>query len=328
MTDMRNTGVLVAGSANLDFVVRAGQIPTPGETVLGRDFSTHPGGKGANQAVAAARAGAAPTRMLLALGDDAQALALERSLREAGVALHVRRSPELTTGVAFICLSDAGENAITVAPGANEALQPDDLPALEGVSHLLLQLETPLATVAAHAAVARAQGVRVVLNAAPARALPEPLLATLDVLVVNEGELAAIAGTDGGLLAALDRVPVSTVVVTLGAAGCVARADGRLWLQPAFAVPVLDTTAAGDTFCGVLTAALARGAALPAALREAAAASALAVTVLGAQSSIPCADAVQTLLRTPDDAAALAALAARCGHDPRLLSPTSSAVPA
>ncbi|MGE8227089.1 MAG: PfkB family carbohydrate kinase, partial [Stenotrophomonas sp.] len=176
--------VLVAGSANLDFVVRAAHVPAPGETVLGREFRTFPGGKGANQAVACARAGGAATQMLLALGDDDFAKPIEASLNDAGVLLHAVRDAQLPTGTAFICLSDDAENAITVAPGANMALLPEHLPALDGVQWLLLQLESPLASVQAYATAARAAGVKVALNAAPAQVLPAELLAQLDMLIV------------------------------------------------------------------------------------------------------------------------------------------------
>src|SRR5688500_15701734 len=192
----RKDVVLVAGSANLDFVVRAAHVPAPGETVLGRDFATFPGGKGANQAAACARAGGAATRMLLALGDDAFAPPLEASLRGAGVVLDIVRVDDVATGTAFICLADDGENAITVAPGANGRLRVEHLPQLDGMRYLLMQLETPLDAVEAWARAARAAGVGVVLNAAPARALPASLLAFLYVLIVNEGELAAITGID------------------------------------------------------------------------------------------------------------------------------------
>ena len=167
--------ILVAGSANLDFVVRAARIPGPGETVLGRAFKTYPGGKGANQAVAAARAGGTSTHMLLALGNDAYSRPLEDSLQAAGVQLHVLRCGQEPTGTAFICVADDAENAITVAPGANALLAAEHLPPLLGYSHLLMQLETPLETVIAYARAARVAGVNVVLNAAPARALPQPL---------------------------------------------------------------------------------------------------------------------------------------------------------
>jgi ribokinase len=299
--------ILVAGSANLDFVVRAEHIPAPGETVLGRDFQTFPGGKGANQAVACARAGGAPTAMLLALGNDAFAVPLIESLAQAGVQLHIVRAAE-PSGTAFICVSDDGENAITVAPGANYALHPDHLvqhgPRLQGVTHLLMQLETPLPTVQAYAQAAKAAGVQVVLNAAPARALPAQLLALVDVLIVNEGELAALTTAHGTLEDKLTQLQVPCVVVTLGSAGCMARVQGKLITQPAFKVKVADTTGAGDTFCGVLVAALAAQTAgtkdwanLPQALAQASAAAALACTQLGAQNSIPAFSAVQALMQ-------------------------------
>ncbi|KQO00532.1 ribokinase [Stenotrophomonas sp. Leaf70] len=307
--------VLVAGSANLDFVVRAAHVPAPGETVLGREFRTFPGGKGANQAVACARAGGADTRMLLALGNDDFARPIEASLLAAGVQLHTVRDAQLPTGTAFVCLSDDAENAITVAPGANLALQPGHLPALDGAQWLLLQLETPLDTVLAYARAARAAGVKVALNAAPAQALPDALLAQLDMLIVNEGELAVVAGDPPDLATGLARLDVPCVIVTLGARGCLAREAGRTLLQPAFSIAPVDTTAAGDTFCGTLVAALARGQALQQALLAASAASALACTRLGAQSSIPDAAEVAALLadatRVPG-ADAHAALAAWC----------------
>lgn len=309
--------VLVAGSANLDFVVRAEHIPAPGETVLGRDFTNHPGGKGANQAVACARAGGATTRMLLALGDDPFAIPLEASLRDAGVACEIVRVQGTATGTAFICVSDAADNAITVAPGANMALAPSHLPSLSGTSHVLLQLETPLDTVQAYAHAARDAGVRVVLNAAPAQALPPALLSLVDVLVVNEGELATLTGVRGDIRSALARLDVGTVVVTLGASGCCARSAGTVLLQPGFAVEAVDTTAAGDTFCGVLAAAMDRGEGLQAALREACAASALACTRPGAQSSIPAQAEVRAMLSTAqaDGDAAMRQLARACGFD-------------
>jgi ribokinase len=307
--------ILVAGSANLDFVVRANHIPQPGETVLGRDFKTFPGGKGANQAVASARAGGVTTTLLAGLGNDAFATPIEASLAEAGVVLQAVRVSDQPTGTAFICVSDDAENAITVAPGANQGLQPQHLPALQGFSHLLLQLETPLDTVAAYAQSARAQSVCVVLNAAPAQALPDALLQSVDILVVNEGELATIAKHQGSIAECLERIAVPTVVVTLGHRGCCARVQGQWVLQPAFPITPVDTTAAGDTFCGGLVAALSQGADMAQALRVASAAGALACTRLGAQSSIPNAAEVASFLATqaPHSADSVQTLRRFCG---------------
>lgn len=303
--------VLVAGSANLDFVVRAARIPAPGETVLGRDFATFPGGKGANQAVASAKAGAAPTRMLLALGNDDFARPIEASLAAAGVQCEIVRDCQ-PTGVAFICLSDDAENAITVAPGANSALKAGHLPTLAGVSHLLLQLETPLDAAIEWAKAARRSGVRVVLNAAPARDLPAEFLSLVDLLIVNEGELAMLSGAQRDIAASLAKLSVADVVVTLGARGCLARVDGRVLLQPAFVVEPIDTTGAGDTFCGTLVAALAQKVAMPDALRRASAAAALACTRMGAQSSVPASNDVENFLRSASTSS-IEALASYCG---------------
>ncbi len=297
--------ILVAGSANLDFVVRAPHIPAPGETVLGRDFKTFPGGKGANQAVACARAGGSKTHMLLALGDDALAAPLEASLTAAGVSMHIVRRTDVSTGTAFVCVSDDAENAITVAPGANFSLTTTDLPSLAGFTHLLLQLEIPMETVIAYARAAKTHGVKVVLNAAPAQSLPVELLALIDLLVVNQGELAIIAGHQGSLLERLQRIAVPCTVVTLGQQGCCAWYDGAFSKQPAFSVTSVDSTGAGDTFCGVLVAALSRGDDLPGAMRQASAAAALACTRPGAQSSIPTQAEVAEFLTRYDAGAAL-----------------------
>ena len=289
--------ILVAGSANVDFVVRVPHIPAPGETVLGSGFKTFPGGKGANQAVACARAGGADTALLLALGEDSFAATLEAALRSAGVRLHIVRAIGKPTGAAFICVSDDAENAITVAPGANGSLLESHLPPLNGVTHLLMQLETPMNTVTAYARAAKASGVKVVLNAAPARELAPELLALIDVLVVNQGELATISAHSGDLASSLERNDIPCVIVTLGERGCCARVDGETVLQDSFAVVPVDTTAAGDTFCGVLVAALGDDVSLREALRRSSAAAALACTRLGAQSSIPTHAEVEMFLK-------------------------------
>jgi ribokinase len=259
-------------------------------------MATFPGGKGANQAVAAARAGGAATRMLLALGDDAFAAPIEASLHAAGVRMEIARVTGIATGVAFVCLADSAENAITVAPGANAMLKAEHLPPLAGVSHLLLQLETPLPVVLAWAEAAHDAGVTVVLNAAPAAQLPPGFLDAVDILIVNEGELGLLAGQDGNLDDRMRHLGVARVVVTLGAHGCRALVHGEVIVQPGFVVEAIDTTGAGDTFCGTLAAALSRGLAFDVALRRATAASALACTRLGAQAGIPAQDEVDRFL--------------------------------
>lgn len=302
--------ILIAGSANLDFVVRAHHIPAPGETVLGQQFKTYPGGKGANQAVACAKAGGASTRMLLALGNDPYAEPLLASLAAAHVELYKVLAQDIPTGCAFICVADNADNAITVAPGANLCLHSHHLPDLTGFSHLLMQLEIPLATVTAYARAAKAQGVKVVLNAAPAQPLPVELLEVVDVLIVNEGELAALVPHPASIVTNLAQLAVPCVVVTLGQRGCVARLGNNFFVQPAFNVTAVDTTGAGDTFSGVLVAALSQGNAVNLAMQRASAAAALACTANGAQSSIPEADNVTDFLMQhgqprPADEAAL-----------------------
>ena len=304
--------VLVAGSANMDFVVRVPHIPAPGETVLGGDLIVVPGGKGANQAVACARAGGARTMFLAALGDDPHAPLLTASLAAAGVELRIVKS-DRPTGAALITVSDDAENAIAVAPGANATLAAGDLPDLAGVAWLVMQLETPLPTVLAFAQAARGAGVSVMLNAAPAQPLSTELLAAIDVLVVNEEELASIVGDAGTIAERLTATGVPTAVVTLGGRGCCALVEGGYFVQPAFVVQPVDTTAAGDTFCGVLAAALAGGEAIRTALRTAAAAAALATTRPGAQTSIPESTAVAALLAGDDDRRDTAALFTYCG---------------
>ena len=281
------TDVVVVGSANVDLVLPVRRIPRPGETVLASGLSRGPGGKGANQAVAAARGGAT-TAFVACLGDDDGGSLLREALGGAGVDLRLVRHTTKPTGMAIITVDEAGENAITVAPSANAELVLDDrsTAAIAAARVVLAQLEIPLDTVRAAARAAR----YMIVNAAPAAALDDELLARVDLLVVNEHEAAVVSGVDGVPSetgpALLDRVPA--VVVTLGA-------DGALVLQrdtapehvPGIAVDVVDTTAAGDTFCGVLAAALARGEKLPDAVRRANAAGSLSVQTAGAIPSVP-----------------------------------------
>ena len=300
--------IVVIGSANLDFVTQAPTIPRPGETVMGRDLAMFPGGKGANQAVACAKAGGAETCFIGALGDDAFAQTLREALQDAGVRDHIIACPSTPTGAAFICVSDAGENAITVAPGANHSLTPEraatalrPLLASGRCRYLLLQAEIPMATNVAVAQMAREAGIRVAFNAAPASHLPPALLKCIDVLIVNALELETIAQTLGiaakDVEAQVQALSTPLVVVTLGATGCLVH-DRELGLQhcPTFSVEVVDTTGAGDAFAGAFVAALNEGATSIAAAQFANAVGALACTALGAQSSTPRLADVQAFL--------------------------------
>jgi len=296
---------LVVGSLNQDLVVPVPRHPRPGETILGGDLARYPGGKGANQAVAAARMGA-PVRMVGRVGADAFGEALLENLEREGVdASGVRALSDVPTGVALISVDERGENAIVVSPGANARLAPEDLtPAeFEGAGVLLLQLEVPLAAVVRAARLGKEAGALVILNAAPAQKLPEELLALLDLLVVNEHEAAAILEaappeTPEEALAQArtlsQRVPVA--VITLGEKGLVYASGETSGHLPAYPVRAVDTTAAGDAFTGALAAALAEGRELTEALKIASAAGALAVTKEGAQASLPRREEVIALL--------------------------------
>ena len=285
--------VVVVGSANVDLVYTVASIPAPGETVLATGGSRHPGGKGANQAIAAARAGAATTFVAL-LGDDDGGALLRDSLRGAGV-VDATRITAGETGTALITVDARAENTIVVNSGANAlftSLTEDQAQLIRDAELLVLQLEIPLETVRAAAAVARAAGTRVLLNAAPVRPLPSEVLALVDVLIVNETEAAQLAGDDATDLfsraQALTR-SVPSVIITLGSAGSILlhRGDAELTRVEAHEVEAVDTTGAGDTFCGALASALDEGLDLASAARFATAASALSVQRAGAVPSIP-----------------------------------------
>ncbi|NTX99983.1 ribokinase [Deinococcus sp. JMULE3] len=291
--------VLVVGSVNADLTVRTPRIPAPGETVLGGDAVTSPGGKGANQAVAAARAGA-DVALTGAAGQDAFRDVALRGLHAAGVNLSGLHTLDAPTGLALITVASSGENAITVASGANAHVTPDHLPAtLDGVTHLLLQQELPLEVTLHAARTARQLGIPVLLNAAPTRDLPGELLRLVTHLIVNEHELAALRPEGTNLErqahSLLDRGP-DAVTVTLGAQGSVTVTRSGTHRLPAYPVQATDTTGAGDTFCGVLAARLALGDPLPAALRAAGIAAALACTRPGAQDAMPDWAEVQAIL--------------------------------
>jgi ribokinase len=281
--------IVVAGSANMDLAGFADRLPRPGETLLGYDFVMLPGGKGANQAIAAARAGGSCT-FLGALGSDAFGVTIKAKLAAAGVAVDDVRVAYGPSGVAVIMVDRGGENAIIVSPGANgrfARLTRAEAAAIAAADVLLCQQEIPGETVTEAARAARAAGTRVVLNAAPARPLGAELPGLVDLLVVNEGEALAITGGTGPDVAALVEL-VPRVVVTLGADGArYADRDGRDERIPAYPVEVADSTAAGDAFTGALAVAWGEGRDIVEAVRWAAAAGAACVRTPGASASLP-----------------------------------------
>ncbi|MFN2321675.1 MAG: ribokinase [Trueperaceae bacterium] len=303
--------IVVVGSLNVDLVVPVERFPAAGETLLGADYARHRGGKGANQAVAAARAGGR-VRMVGRVGDDAFGAWLRDGLESDGIDHHgVVALADVPTGVAFISVDARAQNTIIVSPGANGRLSGEDLAAVafEGADVALLQLEVPLDATLRAAELAKAAGAIVILNLAPATALDAAQLRHVDVLVVNESEAALLLEADPATIAngperaaraLTERVP--TAIVTLGAAGATwarratAGAEPAAGHVPGYPVTAVDTTAAGDSFVGALAAALDGGAPIERALSFANAAGALAVTVPGAQPSLPTADAIEALV--------------------------------
>ncbi len=286
---MSRFDVTVVGSANLDLVATAQRIPSPGETVLGTRYAEHPGGKGLNQAVASARSGA-HTAFIGAVADDPAGQRLTEVLDEAGIdhtALAVIE--HAASGRAMITVDAEGENTIVVLPGANHLLSPRE--DLEPTTVVLAQLEIPVAVVERALRLGRDQGATTVLNPAPATRLDRSLLALCDVVVPNEHEVDLLGGVDHLLQSG-----VAVVIVTRGAGGVDVHTTSGIHHQRAFPVTPVDTTGAGDSFCGAFAARLATGAAVTDAVRWGAAAGALAATVPGAVPSLPTAEAIETLL--------------------------------
>jgi ribokinase len=286
--------VAVVGSVNLDLVATTARLPGPGETVSGTSYAEHAGGKGLNQAIAAARTGAR-TALVAAVGDDEAGTRLRATAAKDAVDVAaVRVLDGVTTGRALIVVDDRAENSIVVVPGANALMDADALPE---ASVVVAQLEVPIAQVVAAFRLAHDRGARTILNPAPAQALPDELLGLCDIVVPNEHEVQLI----GGALALIER-GAGAVVTTLGGSGVAVSEsiDGSptQWTVPAIEVSPIDTTGAGDAFCGALAARLALGDDLHQAVGYAVAAGALATTVAGAVPSLPHADQVRAFADT------------------------------
>ncbi|MEP6874513.1 MAG: ribokinase [Burkholderiales bacterium] len=298
--------VVVLGSVNADLVLRCPQLPLPGQTVHGRDFQTLPGGKGANQAVAAARLGASVS-FIGCVGDDDFGRNARRMLADEGIATeHLHTVAGVGTGVAMILVDDSGQNCIALAAGANAALSTAHVDAAAAViasaALLICQLESPLPVVQHAVALAHAAGVPVLLNPAPAQVLPPELLTQVDTLVPNETEAAVLLGLLPG--AAFDAAAAATrlralgprtAIVTLGASGVQLAADGVCLHLAAPKVRAVDTTGAGDTFIGAYAAAWCGGADLTAAVDYAQRAAAVSVTKTGAIAAMPRLDELASL---------------------------------
>jgi ribokinase len=299
--------IIVVGSLNMDLVVTTPRAPQVGETILGESFNTYPGGKGANQAVAAARLGAAVS-MIGKLGQDAFGDQLFVSLQSNHVSTEwVLRDADSATGIALITVDARGDNSIIVVPGSNIRLNKDEIDrtasVFNGACLLLLQLEIPIDTNLRAAQIAHQYNVKVILNPAPAQALPQELQALVDILVVNESETALLSGervdSDQALLAAagkLKQTIAGDVVLTLGEQGCLWIGESEILRLPAYVVRAVDTTAAGDAFIAGMAVALAEDRPMAAALQWGNAAGALTVTRQGAQSSLPTREQVEDML--------------------------------
>ncbi len=295
---MNKPSIVVVGSSNTDMIIQLDRIPKPGETLLGGDFASAAGGKGANQAVAAARSGG-NVSFIARVGNDMFGTQAIAGFKRDGIDIdHVIVDKSAPSGVAMIFVAKDGENSIAVAGGANARLSPADVrkgaKTIRSADMLVAQLETPLETIEAAAGIAAKAGVRFILNPAPACPLPDSLLNLVSFLTPNETEAELLTGIKvadkagaSKAAAALRARGVETVIITLGSRGALlADADGEQFI-PGFKVKAVDTTAAGDTFNGALAVALAEGMTSAAAVRFANAAAAISVTRAGAPASAP-----------------------------------------
>ncbi len=299
--------IVVVGSSNIDMVIKGDKIPRPGETVIGGDFFKAAGGKGANQAVAAARAGG-QVSFISSVGNDIFGKEAISNYREDGIdSRAIKTDPEHATGTALILIDKDGENSISVAPGANNSLSKTDLEkasaVIQGASVLLVQLEIPIETVEAAVQMANSFDVKVVLNPAPARHLSDQLLKQISIITPNESEAEHLTGIpinnfEDAKKAAriLLKKGVETVLITLGKKGTLLTTHNTSELIPAFEVDTVDTTAAGDVFNGALATAISEGMSLKEAIRFANAAAAISVTRLGAQPSAPKREEIENFL--------------------------------
>lgn len=290
---MSKKKIVVVGSSNTDMTVKAPRIPVPGETILGGEFKMGPGGKGANQAVAAARMGGDVT-FICKVGRDVFGEKSLAGYRKDGINTDYTLYSDKPSGVALILVDDNGENVISVAPGANGDITADDIESVRGVlesaDYVILQLEIPVEAVAKAAEIASKAGACVILNPAPACKLPEEIFKYVTLITPNQTEAALMTGIDGDIEAAMRRLNamgVKDIILTLGSKGSAIWDGEKAEIVPARKVKAIDATAAGDTFCGALTVALSEGLDKKAAAEFATKASAITVQHMGAQESIP-----------------------------------------
>lgn len=295
---MERKKIFVLGSCNTDMVIKSDRLPVPGETILGGTFIMNPGGKGANQAVAAARLGGNVT-FITKTGNDLFGKQSVQQYNEEHIdTQYISSDPNNPSGVALITVDKSGENCIVVAMGANSTLVPADFKNAEDdlkkAGVLLMQLETPMSTIEYAAELGNKNGVKVILNPAPAQSLSKVLLSNLYMLIANETEAEMISGikvkTFSDAEKAADEIyakGVEKIIITMGSQGALLKDGDHFFEIPAYKVQAMDTTAAGDTFCGAIAVAIAEGKTLEEGVKFATKCSAITVTKMGAQSSIP-----------------------------------------